>query len=72
MMAQESSVVKWSFSNKKGNNPNEYIITATAKIQEGFHVFAPNPGGDGMLIPTEITISNKEDLKKLLNPINLL
>ncbi len=63
--AQDSSPVKWTFSSKKGNNPNEYIITAKAKIQDGFHVFAPEPGGDGLLIPTEMTITNKETVKKI-------
>ncbi len=63
--AQDPSPVKWKFASKKGNNPNEYIITATATIQEGFHVFSPEPGGDGLLIPTELTITNKQLLTKV-------
>ena len=61
---QSPNPVKWTFSGKKGNNPNEYILVASAHIQEGFHVFSPQPGGDGLLIPTEITISNKQSLTK--------
>jgi hypothetical protein len=68
-MAQDTSPVKWTFSSKKGNNPNEYIITAKANIQKGFHVFAPDPGGDGLLIPTEMNVENKDKFKNVGNLI---
>jgi thiol:disulfide interchange protein DsbD len=64
-LAQNANPVKWTFSSKKGNNPHEYVLVATAKIQDGFHVFAPEPGGDGLLIPTEVAITNKTAFKKI-------
>jgi len=66
---QNPEPVKWTFSTKKGNNPNEYVLVATAKLQEGFHVFAPNPGGDGLLIATEVVLDHKEKYKKIGNLI---
>jgi len=56
-VAQDPSAVTWAFTSKPGNNPDEFILTASAKIQEGFHVFSPQPGGDGLLIPTEMTLT---------------
>ncbi len=56
-----------TFAAKQGNNPNEYILTATATIKQGFHVFAPQPGGDGLLIPTEISITTKDT--KIIRPL---
>ncbi len=58
-LAQDPSAVRWTFASKPGNNPDEFILTASAKIQEGFHVFSPQPGGDGLLIPTEMTLTTK-------------
>ena len=63
--SQTPSPVKWKFSGKKGNNPNEYVVVATATIKDSFHVFAPDPGGDGLLIATEATIKNKEQYKQV-------
>ena len=60
-----ASIVKWTFSSAKGSEPNKYILTASAKIDEGWHVFAPDPGGDGLLIPTEIKFTGKTVLKNV-------
>ena len=65
LQAQDLKPLTWKFSAKKGANANEYIITASASLQKEWHVFAPNPGGDGLLIPTEISITNKNAFKTI-------
>lgn len=57
LSAQDNNPVKWTFSVQKGSEANQYILKAVANVPEGFHVFAPDPGGDGLLIPTEITFT---------------
>ena len=62
--AQEGSSVKWTFSHHKGNNPNEYVLVAKASIKEGFHVFSTDPGGDGLMIPTDVVLNDKSVFNK--------
>jgi DsbC/DsbD-like thiol-disulfide interchange protein len=62
--AQQPDPASWKFSVKKGNTSNAYIVTATATLQEGWHIFAPDPGGDGLLIPTEVTLDHPESFSK--------
>ena len=64
-LAQDVSPVNWTFTSKPGSKQNEYIIIATAKIKEGFHVFSPNPGGDGFLIPTSINFAKSTFIKNV-------
>ena len=52
--------VRWEFKliPEQGDN---YKIQATAYIQDGFHIFALDAGGDGTLISTEFEISDVQD-----------
>lgn len=59
LQAQDKNPVKWTFSVQQGSAPSVHILKAVAVVPEGFHVFAPDPGGDGLLIPTEITFTTK-------------
>ncbi|MBK7762712.1 MAG: hypothetical protein IPI46_04980 [Bacteroidetes bacterium] len=54
-----AKIVKWKFSSTKGNAEHQYVITAVATIDSGWHVFAPEPGGDGLLIPTDLQFNGK-------------
>ncbi|HNB82470.1 MAG TPA: protein-disulfide reductase DsbD family protein [Chitinophagaceae bacterium] len=49
-----TKIVNWKTEVKPGEAANQYIFTLSARIDSGWHVFAPVPGGDGLLIPTEI------------------
>lgn len=44
--------ITWKFSIEAGKEAGTYLIHAKAVIGKGWHVFAPDPGGDGLLIPT--------------------
>jgi hypothetical protein len=57
------SPIKWKFDIKKGAVANEYTLYATAEIESGWHVFAPEPGGDGLLIPTSIKIEDNSNIQ---------
>ncbi|QLH45509.1 MAG: hypothetical protein HWD58_07795 [Bacteroidota bacterium] len=46
--------ITWKFSIEAGKEAGTYLIHAKAVIGKGWHVFAPDPGGDGLLIPTAI------------------
>lgn len=63
-IAQDASPVKWTFSTRNGNHPNEYVLVAKANIQDGFHVFSTDPGGDGLMIPTDVVLKDKSAFKK--------
>lgn len=52
--------VKWDFKLIPQEGAN-YKIQATAQIQDGFHIFALDAGGDGTLISTEFEISDVQD-----------
>lgn len=57
MMAQGQTTpqpVHWQFSVKKMDN-GSYRFEAKATMDEGFHIWAQDPGGDGTLIPTSFT-----------------
>lgn len=60
-----TKIVKWKFTAAKGNAEHQYIITAVAMIDSGWHVFAPEPGGDGLLIPTDLQFNGKNIPKNI-------
>jgi DsbC/DsbD-like thiol-disulfide interchange protein len=65
------NVVKWKF-NLLPTSETEYTFTATAEIEQGYHIFAIDAGGDGTLIATEITLEDANELdenwKSVPNP----
>lgn len=46
--------VHWQFSVKKTDN-DLYRFEARATMDNGYHIWAQDPGGDGSLIPTSFT-----------------
>jgi thiol:disulfide interchange protein len=50
--------VQWNVSATQDSTHTKYIITAKATIDKGWHIFAAEPGGDGLLIPTTLEIEN--------------
>lgn len=57
--AQTEKVVGWKVEAKPVNaDKTEYVITAKAIMQNGYHIWAMDAGGDGSLIPTSITLSD--------------
>lgn len=54
--------VQWKFEAEK-NNTGSYTLIATATIEKGWHVFTTEPGGDGSLIPTTLTIDENKGIK---------
>jgi DsbC/DsbD-like thiol-disulfide interchange protein len=63
----ETLPIKWSFRAEPEKEAGVYTIYATAMIEAGWHVFAPIPGGDGLLIPTQITLDQPELYRDLGN-----
>ncbi len=63
-LAQDpKQIVQWTVTASKAQTANHYLLTASAHIDKGWHVFAPEPGGDGLLIPTEIRFEDKSPVK---------
>lgn len=52
-------LVKWNVSIVKAAQTNEYIVTATAKIETGWHLFGQKPG-DEFLIPTHFEFEGEK------------
>ena len=64
VMAQEKQPVTWTFSTQQDAN-GKITVFARALIDNGWHIFSPEPGGDGLLIPTQLTLSQAEKLKEI-------
>lgn len=62
IQAQMFNPVHWSYCIKKGQG-NEAELIITAKIDNHYHVWSQNPGGDGSLIPTAITINKSANFE---------
>lgn len=60
VVRESNAIAQWTFSKKETGQPNEYLITATLKLANDWHIFDFNPGGDGLLIAPDFTFENKE------------
>jgi|688.fasta_scaffold52812_2 DsbC/DsbD-like thiol-disulfide interchange protein len=65
LLAQNPNPVKWSFYSLKDKEAEVYTIYAKATIEDGWHVFSPTPGGDGLLIPTQLTFDHPEKFREM-------
>lgn len=63
VMAQQPQMVKWHFSITPLSKTATYTIKAKANIEAGWHLFTTTPGGDGLLIPTALTLDNIEKVE---------
>lgn len=54
--AQFNSPIQWKFSMEEDTLPNQYIIMAKATLDSGWHIFTNEPGGDGLLMPTDFVL----------------
>lgn len=61
----DNSHVNWSFSMGKVSD-GKIVIEAVASIEDGWHIFSSNPGGDGSLTPTQIEVA---ELLKFKTPV---
>lgn len=52
----------WSFELKKLDN-NEYEVKIHCKLDEGWHLWSMDPGGDGMLVPPSFTFDKNKDIE---------
>jgi thiol:disulfide interchange protein len=52
----------------KDTKPGEGVLTITGKIENHFHVFAFDPGGDGSQIPTELKFTKSNDFEYVGKP----
>ena len=57
--------INWNFSIGKLDD-TKYVLEAIAMIEDGWHIFSSNPGGDGSLTPTQIEVN---ELKKFKTPV---
>lgn len=62
----DASHVFWRFS--IGKHEDKTIIQAIATIEDGWHIFSSDPGGDGSLTATQIEI---DELQKFKTPIEI-
>ncbi|MGI9191851.1 MAG: protein-disulfide reductase DsbD domain-containing protein [Chitinophagaceae bacterium] len=69
--AQFNSPVKWTFKMEEDTIPNQYIVMAKATLDSGWHIFTNEPGGDGLLMPTEFVIDADSAITDI-SPIELL
>ncbi len=53
---EQKKPVKW-ISYLKANAEGGTDLIIKAKMDEGWHIFTANPGGDGLAIPTTIVVS---------------
>lgn len=53
--------IRWRFELKKVGD-HKYTILANAQMEAGWHVFTPDPGGDGFLIPTSVLLEASEPI----------
>ncbi len=60
----DNSHVLWKFSIGKAGDKN--MIEATAIVEDGWHIFSSDPGGDGSLTPTLIEVN---ELQKFKTPV---
>lgn len=63
LVAQQIQPIKWAFYTKK-NSDLSYTIYAKATMEKGWHVFALDPGGDGLLIPTRFTLAESKGITR--------
>lgn len=61
--AQTPDPVKWQFWAEKESDGQTYTLYAKASINPGWHLFGLHPGGDGLLIPTSLTVENREQYR---------
>lgn len=60
--ANAKDVVKWKVS-VQAVSENTYQLIAEAKMQDGFHIWALDAGGDGSLINTELLIHHPQKIE---------
>lgn len=63
--AQTPQPVSWTFQLIKDKSTQHYTLEAKVIISQGWHVFTTNPGGDGLLIPTSLTLDHAEKVSEL-------
>jgi hypothetical protein len=61
LIAQTQEVVHWYFTANPLEN-GHWKVQARATMDKGFHIWALDPGGDGTLIATSITIDKMDGI----------
>ena len=64
-LAQQPQPVNWTFQLQKDKATQRYTFEAKGIIGQGWHVFTHNPGGDGLLIPTSLTLDHADKVSEL-------
>jgi DsbC/DsbD-like thiol-disulfide interchange protein len=62
LQAQNTKPVQWTFHAKKDIVKNKQIVEVKATIEKGWHIFTATPGGDGLLIPTTVTLESNKSI----------
>ena len=60
LKAQTKQPVQWTFSLTPGDKAQQFVLHANVNVEEGWHVFTNQPGGDGLLIPTDIVFKDPQ------------
>jgi DsbC/DsbD-like thiol-disulfide interchange protein len=64
-LAQQPQPVNWTFHLHKDKVTQGYTLEAKGILGQGWHVFTHNPGGDGLLIPTSLTLDHADKVTEL-------
>lgn len=69
--AQFERPISWKYKLTEDTIPGQYIVEAKAILQSGWHIFTNEPGGDGLLMPTEFELDADSSMTDI-GPIELV
>ena len=69
--AQIDVPIRWKYKLIEDTIPGQYVVEAKATMQSGWHIFTNEPGGDGLLMPTDFVLDADSALTNI-GPIELV
>lgn len=69
--AQIDVPIRWKYKLIEDTIPGQYFVEAKATLQSGWHIFTNEPGGDGLLMPTDFVLDADSALTNI-GPIELV
>ena len=69
--AQIDVPIRWKYKLIEDTIPGQSFVEAKATLQSGWHIFTNEPGGDGLLMPTDFVLDIDSALTNI-GPIELI
>ena len=63
--------IRWKYNLIEDTIPGQYFVEAKATLRSGWHIFTNEPGGDGLLMPTDFELDADSALTDI-GPIELI